>query len=416
MNFFQSVFSDDPDPSTPKSEPQTPETLPENPTPSIPSITSAWTFGTSLMKTLASKSESVIDTYRRDLEEFSSGIKKETAVIREAAAKAVKDLPTSLEAGAGLAQESLESVGQAIDDLGSTVTEIIAQGKESILAVDYSDSDSDIPDANVRRISTSADFRSSKPYSRLDAQIRTIQSDMNTYLKDPEDVVEYNEWKLGFEFDAKLGEIDGIMNENDGVVGEIYREIVPSRVDENSFWVRYFYRVYKVKMAEEARVKLVKRAISGEEDEELSWDVDEDDYEENTESDLKVEEKDSVESSVEDEVLEKKNLEKLCLSETENEKQNESEVGNLEAKSDLKTASEGKTDKDSVSSQPSPEEDGWDEIEDIGSSDENKDKVVSHGSHGAADRAELLHKRLSVAEDEEDLTWDIEDDEETVNA
>ncbi|GKE07143.1 hypothetical protein Tco_1399161 [Tanacetum coccineum] len=78
----------------------------------------------------------------------------------------------------------------------------------------------------------------------------------------------------------------------------------------------------------------------------------------------------------------------------------------------LKVGSEGKTYRDSnisiVSTRPSREEDGWDEIEDIGNSDENKDKVVPHGS---LDRAEL-RKRLSVAEeDEEDLTWDIEDDE-----
>ncbi|XP_076889843.1 uncharacterized protein LOC143540745 [Bidens hawaiensis] len=222
---------------------------------------------------------------------------------------------------------------------------------------------------------------------------------MNTYLKDPEDV-EYDEWKLGFRFDEKLGEIDEVMSEKDGVVGEIYREIVPSRVDESLFWVRYFYRVYKIKMAEEARVKLVKRAISGEEGEELSWDVDEDEYEENAVSGLKGEVKESV---VEDKSLEKKDVD----SRTENEKPSE-----VEAKSDLKT------DKDSditvISTQPSTEVDGWDEIEDIGSGDENKDKdkVVSLGSHGSADRAELQKqlKRLSVAE-EEDLTWDIEDDE-----
>ncbi|XP_076900964.1 uncharacterized protein LOC143555265 [Bidens hawaiensis] len=385
MNFFQSVFSDDPEPSSPESEPD------PDPSPSIPSITSAWTFGSTLMKTLASKSESVIETYRRDLEEFSSGIKKETAVILDA----VKDLPTSLEAGAGLAQESLESVGQAIDDLGSTVTEIIASSKDSILSIDNNNNNNN-NNNNLR-----GDVIS-KPYSRLDAQIRMVQSDMNTYLNDPDDV-EYDEWKLGFRFDEKLGEIDEVMSDKDGVVGEIYREIVPSRLDENLFWLRYFYRVYKVKMAEEARVKLVKRAISGEEDEELSWDVDEDDYEEKAESGLKVDEKECV--IEEDKSLEKKDV----SSQTENEKPSEAE-----AKSDLKT------DKDSditvVSSQPSPEEDGWDEIEDIGSGDENKDKdkVVSRGtgSHGSADRAELQKqlKQLSVAE-EEDLTWDIEDDE-----
>ncbi|XP_076938461.1 uncharacterized protein LOC143606644 [Bidens hawaiensis] len=403
MNFFQSVFSDDPQPSSrPESEPDPiPDPDPQNPNPTIPSITSAWNFGSTLMKTLASKSESVIETYRRDLEEFSSGIKKETAVILDA----VKDLPTSLEAGTGLAQESLESVGQAIDDIGSTVTDIIASSKDSVLSIDHDNNNNYNNNNNNNNNNVMDDVVSNsinKPYSRLDAQIRMVQSDMHTYLKDPEDV-EYDEWKLGFRFDEKLGEIDEVMSEKDGVVAEIYREIVPARVDESLFWVRYFYRVYKIKMAEEARVKLVKRAISGDEDEELSWDVDEDEYEENAVSGLKGEVKESV---LEDKSLEKKDVD----SRTENEKLNEAEV-----KSDLKT------DKDSditvISTQPSPEVDGWDEIEDIGSSDENKDKdkakVVARGSHGSADRAELQKqlKRLSVAEEEEDLTWDIEDDE-----
>ncbi|KAJ0811695.1 putative BSD domain-containing protein [Helianthus annuus] len=408
MNFFQSVFSDDPEPSTPQPEPQTPE----NPNPSIPSITSAWTFGNNLIKTLASKSDSVIQTYRRDLHDFTSGIKQETAVIREAAVKAVNNLPSSLEAGAGFAQNSLESVGQAIDDIGATVTDIITHGKDSILAVDYSDSDNNNIIDDSKRISNSSssvDLGFPKPYSRLDAQIRTIQSDMNTYLNEPEDVVEFNEWKLGFDVGEKVQEIDDVMKENDGVVGEIYREIVPARVDESSFWIRYFYRVNKVKKAEEARVRLVTRAIAGEDDEELSWDVDEDEYEENAE-----------ETEKETKILEKKDYEKKGVSESKNEDQNEAEAHKLEANSDVKTASEVKTDRDSdisiVSSQPSPEEDGWDEIEDIGSSDENKDhKTVSHGSHGSADRAELRN-RLSVADEEEDLTWDIEDDDETVKA
>ncbi|KAJ0799374.1 putative BSD domain-containing protein [Helianthus annuus] len=408
MNFFQSVFSDDPEPSTPQPEPQTPE----NPNPSIPSITSAWTFGNNLIKTLASKSDSVIQTYRRDLNDFTSGIKQETAVIREAAVKAVNNLPSSLEAGAGFAQNSLESVGQAIDDIGATVTDIITHGKDSILAVDYSDSDNNnniIDDSKrISNGSSSVDLGFPKPYSRLDAQIRTIQSDMNTYLNEPEDVVEFNEWKLGFDVGEKVQEIDDVMKENDGVVGEIYREIVPARVDESSFWIRYFYRVNKVKKAEEARVRLVRRAIAGEDDEELSWDVDEDEYEENAE-----------ETETETKILEKKDYEKKGVSESKNEDQNEAEAHKLEANSDVKTASEVKTDRDSdisiVSSQPSPEEDGWDEIEDIGSSDENKDKTVSRGSHGSADRAELRN-RLSVADEEEDLTWDIEDDDETVKA
>ncbi|GJT65231.1 BSD domain-containing protein 1-like protein [Tanacetum coccineum] len=149
-----------------------------------------------------------------------------------------------------------------------------------------------------------------------------------------------------FSVDALKGEIEGVMNADGGVVREVLKEDVPGRVDEVTFWERYFYKVWKIRKVEEAWVMLVKKAIAGDEDEELGCGI------------------------------------------------------------------KGKTYRDSnisiVSTRPSREEDGWDEIEDIGNSDENKDKVVPRGS---LDRAEL-RKRLSVAEeDEDDLTWDLEDDE-----
>ncbi|XP_038988650.1 uncharacterized protein LOC120112829 [Phoenix dactylifera] len=67
----------------------------------------------------------------------------------------------------------------------------------------------------------------------------------------------------------------------------------------------------------------------------------------------------------------------------------------------------------SVISRPSmPEEDdlGWDEIEDLG---EHDDKKISNSS-GSSFKVDL-HKRLSAAEDDEDLSWDIEDDDEPAN-
>ena len=80
-----------------------------------------------LIKTIASISESTIQNYRQELEEFGSGLKKETAVIREVASRAVKDLPGSLDVGASVAQESLESVGQAIDDIDASVWKLTAE-------------------------------------------------------------------------------------------------------------------------------------------------------------------------------------------------------------------------------------------------------------------------------------------------
>ncbi|OIV95876.1 hypothetical protein TanjilG_06852 [Lupinus angustifolius] len=455
MNFFNSVFSDQPDsPQSPQS-PQS-ETDPLEPDHSDPDETNtAWSFG-GLIQTLASKSESVIENYRRDIEEFSSGLKKETAVIREAASRAVMDLPTSLDVGASVAQESLETVGQAIDDIGSSVwkstAQIIAHGRDSLIAPDF---DSDSFDSNnndsgsdiVKKRLGSSSSLDLKRYSRFDTLVRSIQSDVNTYVEEPEDLGNYNEWKLGFELDEKREEIVDLLEEN-GVVEEIYEKVVPDRTDHESFWSRYFYRLHKLKQAEDARAKLVERAISGNEEEDLSWDFDDDGDDDGYEpkgnssgvKELKEEdggevgsvEKDlKIESDGKDVVAVGSQSDGDKLVEVNYDENVESNVSvtvsgsadKLDVKDEEKEALEVKTDNDNsgsckdsdisvVSSQPSMlgEEDiGWDEIEDIESNDENK------GDSGGSTSRVDLRKRLSVGEqDEEDLSWDIEDDDEAV--
>ncbi|XP_047315222.1 BSD domain-containing protein 1-like [Impatiens glandulifera] len=410
MNFFKSVFSEDLQPFDPeddtlhspsKSKPKDPidesctSEVVGSPRPmsSISGIANAWSFG-GLMKTLATKSESVIETYRRDLEEFGTGLRKETAVIREVAGRAVRDLPASLEAGAAVAQESLESVGQVIDVFGNTVTEIISHGKDSILA-----GDSDAESSDFKQYSAGSSQQNlnlnSKPYSRLDAQIRSIQCDLKTYCEQPDELDEFKDWKLGFLLEEKSGEIENLIEEN-GVIDDIHKEIVPSKVDDETFWSRYFFRAYKLRKAEDARSELVKRAISMEEEEDLSWDVEEDDYVEEELPKRKVEQEKEVA------VAEPK----------------EAVYGEEMHPPDVKSGSEGgKTEngescKDSdlsvVSTQPSlnDEEDlSWDEIED---SDETTKAATTSESPNKAE----IRKRLSGMEEEEDLSWDIEDDDE----
>ncbi|KAJ7954998.1 BSD domain-containing protein 1 [Quillaja saponaria] len=409
MDFFKSVFSDDPQPSDPH-EPQQDDQYEDDANLNAddeydPNLNAdqnsnrsansggAWSFG-GLIKTLATKSESVIDTYRRDLEEFSSGLKKETAVIREVASRAVKDLPVSLEVGASVAQESLESVGQAIDDIGSSVwkstAEIISHGRDTLLTADL-DSDSSDNNISIARLSSS---RSGdlKRYSRFDAQVRALQCDANTYLDEPEDLENYNEWKSGFELDLKEEEIDSLIKEND-VIDEIYVKVVPNRIDRESFWSRYFYKLHKLKQAEDARAKLVKRAISGDEEEDLSWDFDDD-------------EEDNVGSTGE--------IAAIGETDSKTEKDDRNAAG--ESESDKGDKSEGKYEEKMVSdayetpSMPEEEDLGWDEIEDIGSNDDSKGDGV-----GITSRVDL-RKRMSVVEQDEDLSWDIEDDDEPIKS
>ncbi|KAL5995828.1 hypothetical protein ACLOJK_025899 [Asimina triloba] len=428
MDFFKSLLSEDP-PNSPKSPKQpSPDPDPhvdpdshipdENPKLSAdPSSPTAWSFG-GLMKTLATRSESVIDTYRRDLEEFRSGLKQETSVIREVAARAVKELPISLEAGASAATDSLETVGQAIDNFGSSVwrgtAEIISHGKEALLNAEQESDSSDAPGGATPVLN-------SKRYNRFESQVMVIQNDPATFCEGPDDKEDFRKWRSEFDLGAKEDEIDNLVGENDVMEG-IFAKLVPSAVDNETFWCRYFYRVHKLKLAEDARANLVKRAISREDEEELSWEVDDEDEDVQVKEEAKVvvnRESEKKESSGEETVDVGSVVDNASRSQSLAEKKEEAPELNGDesaARSDEKASTEGKTDlgessKDSdfsvVSSQPSHDEDelGWDEIEDLGSIDEKK--PISGGSPSKID----LRKRLSSAEEDEDLSWDIDDDE-----
>lgn len=414
MNFFKYVFADDSEPaSDPDREPGDGEPSHRDPGPNA-----AWSFG-GLIKTLASKSESVIESYRRDLEELGTGLKKETAVIRHVASRAVRDLPGSLEVGASVAQDSLESVGQAIDDIGSSVwrgtAEIISRGKKALRSAEERDIDSGL-DSNSQQLSSRG--LSSQRYNRFDAQLRAVQCDENTYCEGPEDLDGFNEWKSGFVLEGKSAEIDNLLEEN-GAMLEIYRKVVPDVVDHGTFWNRYFYSAHKLRQVEDARAHLVKRAIAQDDEKDLSWDVDdaEDETEKSNELEVKRELKEgnSTQSVVEQKHFENSQLEESLRKGGVHEQNSDgrSESDKSETKSE-KMMSEGKTDSVSiVSSQPSlslqEEEDlGWDEMEDIGSIDENK--VGTSGS--TASNKGDLRKRLNAAEEDEDLTWDIEEEDE----
>ncbi|XVF62736.1 hypothetical protein PTKIN_Ptkin09bG0032000 [Pterospermum kingtungense] len=353
MDFFKSVFSDQQTDPTPNPEQST-----------------TWSFG-GLLKTLTDKSESVIESYRKDFEELGTGLKKETEIIRSVASRAVND---SLEVGASVAQEKLESVGQAIDDIGSSVWKstalIISHGKDTFLLPSYDDN-SDYENPSSKTLNVSNNITIEKGYSRFEMQIRVLQSDKRSYCTEPVDLEDFENWKLGFNLEEKKGQIEDLFSENP-VIADIFKEVGSDEFEYKRYWCNYFYKVSRLMKAEEVRAKLVKRAISVEEEDDLSWDIDEDDGDEESEK--------------------KKNLSKDGEKLSEN---NEEKLG-LCKDSDVSV----------VSSRASmSEEEGWDKIDEIRRSVDNKREDV--GSLNKVD----MRKQLVVAEEEEDLSWDIDDDE-----
>ncbi|KAI4304511.1 hypothetical protein MLD38_040007 [Melastoma candidum] len=423
MNFFKSVFSDEPDPNSP-ADPVPSATADAAPPP--PASAAVWDFG-GLLKTISEKSESFVDTYRRDLQEFGTGLRKE------------------IEAAHG----SLEGVGHVFDDLGSSVlkgtAQIISQGKDAILAADA------LVKSDLSDHPSPASNPSYRVYSRFEAQLRALQGDAGTFGVEPEDAEDYAAWKSGFDLGAKKGEIEGLLDTNEDMMG-IYERLVPGEIDYGTFWLRYFYRVHKLEQAESLRVNLVKRAISSEE-EELSWDVyDDDEEEQKDDKGVELEEKSGDSSGVakvepslsnatdlppvvaageeldavdpgkkpkEDvsssagcdhsEVEPVKVVEGKVNKETDAE---HSEQGSSQNASSAKKA-DRQSDPEALPSRPVAleEEDlGWDEIEDLSSIDDNNDVTKSSRGGDPSPHREELRKRLSAADEEEDLSWDIEDD------
>ncbi|CAM6047394.1 unnamed protein product [Sphagnum compactum] len=224
-----------------------------------------WNFG-AFVKNLAEKSGGVLQAYQHDLQEFGIGLKKETA--------AVARLPLYLESAASVARESLETVGQVVEDFGSSVwhgtTEILAQVKEAVLSIDEEAATTTHSDA------LATPFSNAKMWG--DEQVRAIQSDSGTYSDEPEDAYEYGTWLMSFSMNSQKDEIDKILSSN-ALMQELQNQIVPLVVDYDMFWTRYFFRLHKLQQVENARANLVKRATVIE-DEDLSWDVEEDKEEE----------------------------------------------------------------------------------------------------------------------------------------
>ncbi|XP_037483862.1 BSD domain-containing protein 1-like [Triticum dicoccoides] len=434
-----------PDPASPPPEPEAAAgSSSSSSTPAGSGDGGGWGRFGGLLKTLTSQSETVLDAYRRDLAEFSTGLRRETDALREAAAQAARDLPSSALALDGLADIVAQGKG-AIAQVAATAS---AAASASPAAPSDADSDPGPASGHLRY------------YSRFEAQLRALQSDPATFTADPEDAEDFAAWGAGFSLQERQDEIEALCYESDAVEGMVDR-LVPDAVEGDVFWARYFYRVHKLKQQEDARAKLVKRVIAQEEEEDLSWEVDDEVEEEPAKEEVikqapikeepkpEVQERENEKLEVEGRVnaveeagaldKEQKNADSpqpevfgSSMVVVDKEEKEDASKLNVEESSDKKSAAEephsstgdaevkeGTKNETSDSSKDSDysmvsrqrtatEEDlEWDEIEDLGEHEEKKGSA--HGSSSAP--KEELRKRLSVAEDDEDLSWDIEDDD-----
>ncbi|KAI3668192.1 hypothetical protein L6452_43269 [Arctium lappa] len=432
MDFFRSILAEDLDPETPQNyddesdtdppltqSPKHQETEGDEDDDSNSNINSSedgssgivgglWSFG-DLVKTLTTKSESVFETYRRDLKEFGSGLRKESDLFREVASRAVKELPSSIDVGTS-----------AIDGVFKSTADFISQGTESLFIASSGVDDSD---ASERRDRSGLN---SRRYSRFDAQLNAIRTDTRTYCEEPEDVDDYNKWKLGFVMGDNKDEIEKLVGD-DGVLAGIYSKLVPIEVDDGTFWYRYFYKIHKFKLQEDLRAKLVKRSLSADIEEELSWDIDDDDDDDEQQEEVKeafdhlrsntskIQDLNKVEKQVNPSDESQTQSSEIVIEDKEMNTNNVVSVDKNDLEEPKPDGGNGSLEKgeskrvDLKVDEGEDEDLEWDEIEDVENNDDEKKNVVE-GVSDTQNKGDL-RKRLSTAvDDDEDLSWDIEDE------
>ncbi|XP_003565639.1 BSD domain-containing protein 1 [Brachypodium distachyon] len=392
-----------------------------------------WSFG-GLMKTFASRSESVLEGYRRDLQDLGTGLRLETTVLRQAAVRAAAALPGALEAGASVASDRLESVGQAVDDLGAAAAGLLSHANEALRSVDAEGEEGDGDRSSQPSDSASgASWRSSLPskkYTRFEAQVLALRADPTTFTEEPEDAEGFTRWQEAFNLDERKEEIDGVLRESPGLESFVER-LVPSVVAYDTFWCRYFFAVDKLRQAEDVRTKLVSRAMSKEDEEELSWEVDDEEEDSNgdrkEDADTTVDKKEEQidqpvsheakghgkQTAVDGEiVVEDKETPLAARNDDSGEHNGEALIptpSSVTGREEKTEPSDSSKESDlSVVSQPSMlEEDiSWEEIEDVGDQDEKKGASPRSSS---TSKAEDIRKRLNSVEDDEELSWDVDE-------
>jgi hypothetical protein len=204
-------------------------------------------------------------------------------------AEDVAGVSSSFNRYAGVATGHLEITTAAPDmrvsvvDSGGLMQSLVvtnAQGKDAIAqaaaaAAASSATPSSAPTDGAAESDPSSASGHLRYYSRFEAQLRALQSDPATFAADPDDAEDFAAWRreAGFCVDERQEEIEALCYESDAVEGMLDR-LVPDAVDAELFWARYFYRVHRLKQQEDARAKFVKRVIAQEEEEDLSWELD----------------------------------------------------------------------------------------------------------------------------------------------
>lgn len=168
----------------------------------------------------------------------------------------------TLQAGVGTLQAR---AGDLQATAGKTVGGLL--GSLSLWAAGASDGEDEQGDDRAR----------DAPQSRFQMLVRDLEMNPDTYCQPAEDLDAFAEWGKNFDLDALEPECVDLLDRLP-TVAELYERVVPRLIEENTFWMRYFYARHALNKREQERLALLQRAVGaaagGGDDDGGGWDDD----------------------------------------------------------------------------------------------------------------------------------------------
>jgi len=217
-------------------------------------------------KKIIEKSSGVVD---ESLKYVEAGVNLVSEDVQELSQAIVEDTQASYTALTTATYSTIEKVGgESTANTAVKMKDSIFGGINAFASVILADStDSEDEELKKRKILKG-------PEARLN-QLRISPA---TYCNEPEDMSDFLRWLIDFdlESDKTKAEMSDLLVETPQV-RSLYSKLVPEAVTHSDFWQRYYYRLYLFNEAEMRRSRLVERANTEDEDEELdSWGSDTD--------------------------------------------------------------------------------------------------------------------------------------------
>ncbi|KAE9547255.1 hypothetical protein FO519_009533 [Halicephalobus sp. NKZ332] len=93
-------------------------------------------------------------------------------------------------------------------------------------------------------------------------ELSQIQNEKKTFLTEPDNQELYKEWLNDFRIAEYNGEINTLLGNNPRL-RELYAGVVPSEVDNHTFWNRYFFKVYQKEEEKKTKEQQLEINVNG---------------------------------------------------------------------------------------------------------------------------------------------------------